>query len=398
MGDVVFHVDLDAFFASVEQLDRPELRGRPVVVGAAPGRRGVVSTCSYEARAYGIHSAMPISEAWRRCPGAAFLPVRMERYAEISERVMEAFGEFSPEVRRVSIDEAFLGMAGTERLWGPPAAAAAALKARVRERTGLSISVGVAANHYVAKIASGLRKPDGLVVVEPGGEAAFMLALPLGKLWGAGEKTQERFAELGIRTTAQLAAMSERSLASLFGGSGGRFLYEAVRGRDPGIAPREAESRSVSAERTFELDVSDRSLLEALLVELADQLAYRLWSEDLRSRCVFIKLRFQDFSTLTRRRSRPEPFASAEEARAAALALLDSAWDGRRAVRLLGLGFAELEPRGTPLQGELFDGGSARKRAAEEAVFEIERRGLGSLRRARLVDRGGDPTPSREPP
>ena len=390
MNKVFFHVDIDAFFASVEQLDDPELRGRPVVVGALPGHRGVVSTCSYEARAFGVHSAMPISEAYKRCPQAAFLPVRGRRYAEKSAEVMAIFEEFTPDLRRMSIDEAFLDMTGTEKLWGKPAEAAMLLKDRVRERTGLGISVGVAPNPYVAKIASGIKKPDGLVVVEGDRVESFMLELPLGKLWGAGEKTQERFRELGILSMTQLASFGQEQLASIFGKAGGAFLYGAVRGRDPGmLSEGEAASRSMSAETTFERDCSDRERVEAVLLSLSDELAYRLWAEGFRSRTLVLKLRFHDFTTITRRATRGSYYLSSEETLAGAMALLDKAWDGRSEIRLLGLGLADLEKEGSAIQGELFSDEDERTRKAQAAIFEIERKGLGKVTRARLLGRGG---------
>jgi DNA polymerase IV len=390
VSSVFFHVDIDAFFASVEQLDDPSLKGRPVVVGALPGHRGVVSTCSYEARAFGIHSAMPISEAVKRCPDAVFIQPRGRRYAEMSAQVMSIFEEFTPDLWRMSIDEAFLDMTGTERLWGQPREAAGSLKARVRDRTGLSISVGVAPNPYVAKIASGLRKPDGLVIVEPDRVEAFMLELPLGKLWGAGEKTQERFRELGILSTAQLASFGQAQLASLFGKAGGAFLYGAARGRDNGmLSGGEAGSRSMSAETTFERDCADRERIESVLLSLSDELAYRLWAEGFRSRTLVLKLRLHDFTTITRRSTKASYFLSSEETMAGAIALLDKSWDGRTEVRLIGLGLADLEKEGSAAQGELFPDGGERSRKAQAAVFEIERKGLGKVTRARLLGKGG---------
>lgn len=388
MPSTIFHVDLDAFFASVEQLDDPTLIGKPVIVGAAPGHRGVVSTCSYEARAFGVHSAMPISEAVKRCPRGVYLPVRMERYSEMSSRVMAIFESFTPDLRQISVDEAFLDMTGTQRLWGQAPEAARLLKARVRAETGLGISVGVAPNQYVAKIASGLRKPDGLVVVEPGGEEAFMLALPLSKLWGAGEKTQERFAELGILSVAQLTSLGREALRSLFGRSGGDFLYEASRGRDQGMFGGEPASRSMSCETTFERDIADRESLESVLMSLADELVYRLWQEGARSRSLVIKLRYHDFTTISRRARRGSPYKTASEAFKDAVCLLDAAWDGRTEIRLIGLGFAELESSEERGQGELFAEDSEKSRRAQEAVFEIERSGLGQIKRARLLDKG----------
>jgi DNA polymerase-4 len=390
---VVFHVDIDAFFASVEQIDDPSLKGLPVIVGARPGHRGVVSTCSYEARAFGVHSAMPISEAVRRCPDARFVTPRIERYAEISAQVMEVFATFTPAIQQVSIDEAFLDMTGTRKLWGPPESAARLLKQKVAGRTGLSISIGVGPNRYVAKIASGLRKPDGLVIVEEGKVESFMLELPLSKLWGAGEKTQERFRELGILSVAQLASFDETRLASLFGRVGGSFLYDAARGRDEGIMGRDADgeggpaSHSMSAETTFERDTADRECVEDVLLSLSGELSFRLWKEGFRSRTLVLKLRLHDFSTLSRRKSRPSYYLGSSESFKDALELLGKAWDGRTEIRLLGLGFADLERSKGGAQGELFADGSERARKAEGAVFEIERKGLGKLTRARLLGR-----------
>jgi DNA polymerase-4 len=391
---LIFHIDLDAFFASVEQKDDPSLKGKPVIVGARPGRRGVVSTCSYEARAYGIRSAMPISEAFRRCPDGVYLPPRMDRYAEISAHVMEVFSSFTPEVQRVSIDEAFLDMTGTERLWGRPEEAARSLKTRVFERTELSISIGIAPNRYVAKIASGLRKPNGLVIVAAESVEAFMLDLPLSKLWGAGEKTQERFRELGIASVAQLASLGEAQLVSLFGKAGGAFLYGAARGRDWGMMdPGEPASRSISAETTFERDCSDRDCVEAVLMSLSEELAYRLWAQGSKSRILVLKLRLRDFTTVTRRRARESYYLSSSEAFGDALSLLERAWDGRTEIRLLGLCFADLATDDAATQGELFadegslPGGSERQRKAQDAIFEIERKGLGKVTRARLIGR-----------
>jgi Nucleotidyltransferase/DNA polymerase involved in DNA repair len=387
VAKAIFHVDMDAFFASVEQRDNPELAGLPVVVGALPGHRGVVSTCSYEARAFGVHSAMPISEAYKRCPQAVYLRPRGERYCEVSGQIMDIFSSLTPDVQRVSIDEAFLDMSGTQGLWGPPKEAALLLKRKVREATGLTVSIGIAPNRYVAKIASGLRKPDGLVMVEEARLELFMLELPLAKLWGAGEKTQERFRELGILSVAQLASLSQVQLSSLFGSAGGAFLYNAVRGRDSGtMEASEGGSRSMSAETTFERDCSDRSCIEGVLMSLADELAYRLWHEGLRSRRLVLKLRLHDFTTFSRRSSRTSYYLSSEEAYKDALALLDKAWDGRTEIRLLGLGFADLEPSGGA-QGELFDEGSEKRRRAQDAVFEIERSGKGRVTRARLIGR-----------
>lgn len=383
-----FHIDLDAFYASVEKLDDPLLEGKPVVVGGSLGHRGVVSTCSYEARAFGVRSAMPIGEAMRLCPQAVFLPVRMERYVQLSEMVMGIYEDFTPNVVRVSIDEASLDMGGTERLWGPPAAAAAAIKRRVREVTGLSISIGAASNRYVAKIASGLRKPDGLVMVEPGGEAAFMGTLRLKDLWGAGPKTRARLESMGIDSIERLSALSPDALVSILGKAGGAFVLAAVNGEDPGIYGAEPKSRSISTETTFDTDVADRETVESTLLAMAEELIARLYAEGGASNCAVLKLRYHDFETVSMRETRSEPLLSSQGLYEAALSLLGRKWNGK-ALRLVGLGLSGLDGTGTG-QGKLFDDPYAKSARVERAVLEAGRRGLGKLTKARLVPRPPD--------
>ncbi len=387
---VFFHIDLDAFFASVEVLDNPDLAGKPVIVGGATSHRGVVSTCSYEARKFGVHSAMPVAEARRLCPQAVFLPVRMSRYLELSSRVMAIFGDYTPDMVRVSVDEASLDMTGTERLWGPPAMAANSIRARVAEGTGLSISIGVAANRYVAKVASGLQKPAGLVIVEPGSEAAFMLGLRLKDLWGAGPKTRARLLELGIDSVERLAHMSSSSLLSLFGKAGGVFLQAIAHGIDPGIYDGEPASSSISTETTFEHDVSDRQAIESTLMAMSEELVGRLLEQKASSRCAVLKIRYDDFETVSMRETRPGIFSSSGALYHASLALLAKKWDGRP-LRLVGLGLAGLGDE-TVAQGELFEERDDRSARIDRAAFEAARRGLGKLTKARLVPK---PTPKK---
>lgn len=382
---VFFHVDLDAFFASVEVLDDPSLAGKPVVVGAAPGRRGVVSTCSYEARRFGVHSAMPISEAFRLCPQAAFRPVRMARYAELSTRVLSVFERYTPEVIRVSVDEASLDMSGTGRLWGPAPVAAAAIRDSVHDETGLSISIGIASNRYVAKIASGTKKPAGLVIVPAGGEAEFMKGLRLKDLWGVGPRTRERLAELGIDTVERVLALGKESLSSIFGNAGGEFIYSAARGIDPGIYSGEAKARSISTETTFGKDVSDSGLLEETLLGMAEELFARLYAERASSCCVVLKLRYDDFETLSARETRPASFSGSGGVYEASKALLYRKWNGGP-LRLIGLALTGLgETRSG--QGSLFEEPGDREAKVEKAGIEAARRGFGKLTRARLVPR-----------
>lgn len=381
---VFFHIDIDAFYANVEQMDRPELAGKPIIVGARPGHRGVVSTCNYLAREYGVYSSMPVSEAYRLCPKGEFLPVRMERYAEISRKVMSLFEQFTPDRIQVSIDESSLDMSGTERLWGKPLDAAKAIKNTIMEETGLTISIGVAPNRYLAKIASGLNKPDGLTPVPEGEETDFMAGLPLEKLWGAGNKTRERLIELGIGSIRRLQETPMPILKNVFGNASASFLYNACRGIDPGIYSVEVKSRSISTENTFERDINDRESIEAVLLDMAEELSYRMYNENLFSRTLVLKLRYSNFETVSVRESRDSSFTGSSSIYEAALSLLEKKWNGK-ALRLIGLGLASIS--GSNSQGELFEDKNEKQARIEKAVFSAKKRGLGNITRARLINK-----------
>jgi len=385
MRPVVFHADMDAFYASVEQLDDPRLRGKPVVVGAAPGKRGVVSACSYEARAFGVRSAMPISKACRLCPEGIFLPVRMERYHAVSGRVMALFGQVTPDVRPISVDEAFLDMTGTERLFGSPLEAAALLKKRMREELGLAVSVGIGSNRYVAKLASARSKPDGLLEVAQGREEAFMASLPLRSVWGIGDKTRERLLSIGLDSVERIRSLSREALAGMVGAACGAFLYKAARGEDPGIFPDEPKSRSMSGETTFEHDIDDAETLEGVILALSQELAFRLLEEGASSRTVHLKLRYDDFETLSAQETLGRPVETSDDIKDAAVALLRRKRNPSRPVRLVGVGVANVEDRRGGLQGELFGEASEKRAKIERAVLDLKR-GKGALvTKARLV-------------
>jgi DNA polymerase-4 len=255
----ILHVDMDAFYASVEQRDHPELRGRPVIVGGIDGR-GVVSAASYEARQFGVHSAMPMTTARRLCPDGIILPVRMQHYAQISRQIREIFFSFTPLVEPLSLDEAFLDVHGCEGLFGPAPEIARQIKARIRGQTGLVASVGVAPNKFLAKLASDHGKPDGFVIVLPDCVADFLCPLPVGRLWGVGTKGQKRLHALGIRTIGQLAALPERVLADQFGDSG-RHIWRLAHGQDRRSVVPDREAKSISTETTFAHDLGDRHIL-----------------------------------------------------------------------------------------------------------------------------------------
>jgi DNA polymerase-4 len=385
---------MDAFYAAVEQRDRPELRGKPVVVGADPRGRGVVAAASYEARRFGIHSAMPIGRAYRLCPQAAFLPVDMPKYCRVSSAIMEILGEFSPLVEPLSLDEAFLDVTASRALFGPAVEVARRIKARIKDAVGLTASAGVAPSKLVAKIASDLRKPDGLVEVRPGEEAAFLRDLPIARLWGVGPVGETALAALGVRTIGQLAAMSRQALARRFGAHGAQ-LSDLARGRDERPVVPWEESKSIGAEETFERDTTDRARLRATLYAQADRVAAELRAQGLRGRTVTLKLRYGDFRTLTRRRTVAAPTADGD-------GIFQQAWEAllrlapREPVRLVGLSVSGLAREDGVRQLGLF-GRPERAEAVGRVVDELRARfGSSVVRRASLLpglpglkDRGG---------
>src|SRR5712691_11063185 len=285
----ILHVDMDAFYAAVEQRDRPELKGKPVIVGADPkgGRgRGVVATASYEARAFGVASAMPISQAWKRCPHGVYLHPDMDKYAAVSRQVMEVLGHFSDCVEPVSIDEAFLDVTGSRRALGDGETVAALLKAAVRTETHLTASVGVAASKMVAKVASDMRKPDGLVVVPPGTEAAFLAPLPVRRLWGVGPKMEEALLKMGLRTIGDLATCDPARLQRRIG-THGHDLVQLALGIDArAVATESEDAKSLGHEHTFDEDTGDVERLRTTLLELCDAVARRLRQHAVRARTI----------------------------------------------------------------------------------------------------------------
>ncbi|MBI2527698.1 MAG: DNA polymerase IV [Candidatus Rokubacteria bacterium] len=332
---------MDAFYASVEQRDRPELLGRPVIVGASPGGRGVVSAASYEARRFGVHSAMPIGRAARLCPDAVFLPVDRDKYARVSREIMAILSDFTPRLEPLSIDEAFLDVTESRALFGPGRAIAAEIKRRVRAGIQLTASVGVAANKFVAKVASDLRKPDGLVVVPPGGEAEFLAPLPIGRLWGVGGATERALGAMGISTIGQLAQVPVAHLAARFGASGAA-LSALARGLDERPVEPFAPPKSMGAEETFDADHRDPARLQATLRAQAERIARELRSEGYAARVVTLKVRFADFSTLTRAHS-TEPTQDGLVIYREASALLERL-RLTQPVRLIGISAAGLGP------------------------------------------------------
>jgi DNA polymerase-4 len=383
----IAHVDMDAFFASVEVLDNPALKGKPVIVGGDM-RRGVVSAASYEARAFGVHSAMPLFQARRLCPNGVFLRGRMERYAEVSSVVMRCLGEFSPLVEQVSVDEAFVDLTGTEHLFGPPERTARSMKERIAERTSLTCSVGLSVSKLLAKIASDMNKPDGFTVVTPAEVDHFLDALPITKVPGIGARGEEELSRLGIRTVGGIKRFPPDVLEKRFG-KFGSWLIEVSRGEEGSAVEPYGAPKSISAEDTLPNDSDDEEVLRGYLLEQSDRVGRRLREEGVRGRTVTIKIKFHDFEQTTRSRTLDEPTQLGDVIYRVAVELLKTR-RLRSAVRLVGVAVSNLEEPSLPAQMSLFGrskSSSDKWEKVERAEDEIAKRhGEGAVKRGRLPD------------
>ena len=320
---------------------------------------------------------MPASTARKLCPNGIFVPVRMKRYKEVSDHIMEIFSRFAPEVIQNSIDEAFLDMTGTDRLMGSPAEVAAKIKTCVKEETGLTVSIGIGENRYLAKLASDYRKPDGLYQVEKGKEIEFIDSIPLKKLWGIGKSSWAHLEKAGITSAAQIRNLSDAILEGIFGKGATEFLKAIARGQDPGICAAEPKSRSVSNETTFDQDVGDYAVLKDTLLWLSHQILFRLLEKGWSSKTLALKLRLDNFSTSTIQMTQESPFTSAEEVFQASLVLLQKKWDRRHDVRLIGLGFQNADVTGGA-QPSLFEDIHEKQNKVEKAVLKLNSRFKGN--------------------
>ena len=386
---VILHVDMDAFYAAVEERENPALRGKPVVVGSEPkeGRgRGVVATANYAARRYGIGSAMPISEAWRRCPKAVYLRPRMRLYADVSRQIRAVFERFTDLIEPISIDEAFLDVTASRRLYGDGPAIAGLIKDAIRKEERLTASIGCAGSKFIAKIASDLDKPDGLVVVRAGGEAEFLAPLPIGRLWGAGPKALERFRRLGCATIGDAAGVDRDVLVRAFGDSMGDRFHRLSRGVDDRPVVPDHIRKSLGKEMTFGEDVSDRRIVERTLLDLTEQVAALLRRKGLAGATVTVKLRWEGFETVTRQRTLQSPVNTVEKIWPVARELLRTADRPQLRIRLVGVTLSALD-RAAGGQADMFvpDTG-ADTRVAEAVDALVERFGSGTVTRAALLE------------
>jgi DNA polymerase IV len=375
---------------SVELLEHPELRGRPVVVGGA-GPRGVVSAASYEARAFGVHSAMPMGRARRLCPQAVVVEPQHARYSEVSRGVMEIFRSITPYVEPLSLDEAFLDVAGAVRRLGSPAAIATLLRNRVADEQQITCSVGVAATKFVAKLASGRAKPDGLLVVPRDETVAFLHGLSVGALWGVGERTEEVLARLGLRTVSDIAHTPVDTLKRALGDAVGGHLHELAWGRDPRKVVPEQVEKSIGAEETFPRDVDDPEVVLREVLRLSERVAARLRSNDAVGRTVVLKVRFADFTTITRSRTLPEHTDVGRVVYATARDLFLRLGLDRARLRLVGVRVEGLAPASSGHQQLALDERPQGWREAERAVDRASARfGAGVVRPAALVPDGSE--------
>lgn len=384
-GCPILHVDMDAFYASVELLERPELRGRPVIVGS-PAGRGVVLSATYEARAFGVHSAMPMSRARRLCPQATIIPPSHGKYSEVSKGVMEIFHAITPLVEPIASDEAFLDVGGARRRLGPPAAIAARIRAEVLERYGITCSVGVAGSKFVAKLASKQCKPDGLLVVPQDEVVDFLHPLPVSALWGVGERTEQALVRLGIRTVGDLARVPVATLQRELGQAAGSHLAALAWGRDERQVSPHVPDKSIGNEETFAVDVDDPEVIRRELLRLSERVAARMRKSGHVGRTVSVKLRRADFSTITRSRTLPEPTDVAREIYATACELYRSAGLERVRLRLVGVRMENLRPADSASRQLTLGEREAGWREAERAMDRaIQRFGPDAVLPASLV-------------
>jgi DNA polymerase-4 len=380
----ILHLDMDAFYAAVEERDNPALKGKPVIVGGSPQGRGVVSTANYEARRFGVHSAMPAAQARRQCPDGIFLRPRMSVYVGISARLREIFARYTPLIEPLSLDEAFLDVTASRRLFGTPVSIAKGLKNTIRDELDLVASVGVAPNKFLAKLASDLSKPDGLLVVDPDGVREFLDPLPVSRLWGVGAAAERKLQAMGIYTVAELRQSAVQGLEQRLG-TWGRHIWELAHGRDERRVIPDRDAKSISHETTFSNDITDPHVLRTWLLDLTEQVARRLRRHDLRARTVELKLRYNDFTTVSRSRSLTEPSDRTRIIWRLVSELFEQQWQRRSdPVRLLGCGVSGFDSEPSR-QGDLFDAVVDERDARLDGVMDAisERFGNG------IVGRGG---------
>lgn len=384
----IIHIDMDAFYASVEQRDNPELKGKPVIIGGSVESRGVVSTASYEARKYGVHSAMPMAEAHRLCPDGVYLPVDMQKYRLVSHQIMDIFHRFTPEVEAISLDEAFLDVTASQKLFGTAEEIGREIKRLIKTELNLTASVGLSYNKFLAKLASDMDKPDGFYQIGPEELESKVWPLPVRRMMGVGGKTAQLLEEMGVRTIGQLAKMNMGLLEHILGKQG-IMMYEVANGVDNRMVEPVRESKSVGRETTFPKDISERYVLETILFTLADDVCHTLRATNLKGRTVSIKIRYPDFRSITRAQTLDGYTSSFEPVFEAVKQLMEHNYKDGTPVRLIGVTVSGLKKDDEIIEQQdlFFDGGAQKKQAALNSVMDKinEKYGGDTVHRARKL-------------
>ncbi len=365
---------MDAFYASVEERDHPEYRGTPLMIGAAPNQRGIISTCNYVARKFGVHSAMPSRTAGKLCPGGIFIPPDMAKYSQESRQIMKVLQSFTPDVEQVSIDEAFLDVTHVEQLWGNPVQLAKRIKHQIQQERGLTASIGIAPNKFLAKLASDLEKPDGLTLITEENKLEVLAPLPVEKIWGVGKVTRKFLTDHGFHTMGDIQKADLRDLKSILGNHA-EHIYLLARGEDERDVEIESEAKSISSEHTFDIDTNNSSLLLRTLMSQAEEIARQLRHERLAARTVILKLRYSDFTTLTRRKTLPQATQDEIHIYDQAVTLFTAEKTGQSRIRLIGIGTTNFV--NAHFQPDFFDTLSEKRMRLASAVDVIRAR-LGS--------------------
>ncbi len=364
----ILHVDMDAFYAAIEQRDHPAYRGKPLMVGSPPDRRGIIATCSYEARKFGVHSAMPSRTAGKLCPHGIFVPPDMKKYSSESKLIMAILGDFTPQLEPISVDEAFLDVSSVRNLLGDAVNIARRIKERIHRERNLTASIGVAPNKFLAKLASDLEKPDGLTVITDENKLAILAPLSVGKLWGVGEVTRQRLESHGLKTIGDIRKAGVPSLRSLLGNQA-EHLHQLSLGNDAREVETESNAKSIGSENTFDVDTADEKTLRKTLLEQADEIASELRSENTAARTITLKLRYSDFTTITRRITLDSPTQDDVTIYDRALALFHAEKTGDKKIRLIGISTSGFAPPASQL--DLFDTSSEKKQRLAKAVDTI---------------------------
>lgn len=384
----IIHIDMDAFYASVEQRDNPELKGKPVIIGGSVESRGVVSTASYEARKHGVHSAMPMAEAHRLCPDGVYLPVDMQKYRLVSHQIMDIFHRFTPEVEAISLDEAFLDVTASQKLFGTAEEIGREIKRLIKTELNLTASVGLAYNKFLAKLASDMDKPDGFYQIGPEELESKVWPLPVRRMMGVGGKTAQLLEGMGVRTIGQLAKMNMGLLEHILGKQG-IMMYEVANGVDNRMVEPVRESKSVGRETTFPKDISERYVLETILFTLADDVCHTLRATNLKGRTVSIKIRYPDFRSITRAQTLDGYTSSFEPVFEAVKQLMEHNYKDGTPVRLIGVTVSGLKKDDEIIEQQdlFFDGGAQKKQAALNSVMDKinEKYGGDTVHRARKL-------------